>query len=191
MIITMSNTTNMSLWKPKIKSKPLLLTRRDFLKIAALGAGTLAFRPFSTVILSDFPQADKLGRITVGKVDVFSRADINSSIVGVFYEDNVVEWIRETVGSMPGRVNQHFVETPDGFIWGGQVQPVRKQSTQYSCYKPSDTNLGQGMWVEVAVPYVDLILDNPPARAPWLHPRKPGLILMFNSSCVQRFRTRI
>jgi hypothetical protein len=24
------------------------------------------------------------------------------------------------------------------------------------------------MWVEVTVPYVDLILDNPPARAPWL-----------------------
>ncbi|NOH02595.1 MAG: L,D-transpeptidase [Chloroflexi bacterium] len=30
------------------------------------------------------------------------------------------------------------------------------------------TSLGQGMWVEVTVPYVDLVLENPPARAPWL-----------------------
>ena len=33
------------------------------------------------------------------------------------------------------------------------------------------TSLGIGMWVEVSVPYVDLILANPPARAPWLKNR--------------------
>jgi len=35
--------------------------------------------------------------------------------------------------------------------------------------------LGKGFWAEVTVPYVDLILKNPPAGAPWLkeasHPR--------------------
>ena len=31
-----------------------------------------------------------------------------------------------------------------------------------------ETSLGKGFWVEVTTPYVDLILDNPPARSPAL-----------------------
>jgi len=143
------------------------LSRRDFLKLTALGAGALAFRPFSSLILPDFPEADMLGRVTVGKVDVFSRPDANSPIVGALYEDNVVAWIRESVGSMPGRTNQRFVETPNGFIWGGQVQPVQNQLND-PVTNLLTTGVGEGMWVEVTVPFVDLILDNPPARAPWL-----------------------
>src|SRR3989304_3203976 len=143
------------------------LSRRDFLKLTALGAGALAFRPFSSLILPDFPEADMLGRVTVGKVDVFSRPDANSPIVGALYEDNVVAWIRESVGSMPGRTNQRFVETPNGFFWGGQVQPVQNQLND-PVTNLLTTGVGEGMWVEVTVPFVDLILDNPPARAPWL-----------------------
>ena len=74
------------------------LSRRDFLKLAAFGAGTLALRPLNTTAVSDFPQADKLGRITVGKMDVYARPDAGSQIVGALYEDNVIPWIREVVG---------------------------------------------------------------------------------------------
>lgn len=144
------------------------LSRRDFLKLSALGASALAFRPFAIPLLADFPQTNSLGRITVGKVDIFSQPDANSPIVGALYEDTVVAWLRESVGSMPGRTNQRFVETPDGFIWGGQVQPVQNQpNTPVTTLQK--TSVGEGMWVEVTVPYVDLILDNPPARAPWLN----------------------
>jgi len=143
------------------------LSRRDFLKLAAVSAGTLAFRPFTPLTLPDFPQSDRLGRIAVGKMDVYARPDFNSQIVGAMYEDNIVPWIREVVGSVPGRTNQRFVETPDGFIWGGQVQPVQNQSNAPVISLPA-TSLGEGMWVEVTVPYVDLVLENPPARAPWL-----------------------
>jgi hypothetical protein len=45
---------------------------RDFLKLTALSA-VLAFRPFAKLTLPEFPQADKLDRITVGKMDVFER----------------------------------------------------------------------------------------------------------------------
>jgi lipoprotein-anchoring transpeptidase ErfK/SrfK len=145
-------------------------SRRDFLKLAAVGAGTLAFRPFAKLALSEFPQADKLGRITVGKMDVFARPDANSQIVGALYEDNVFPWIREAVGSMPDRINQRFVETPYGFVWGGYVQPMFNQPNIPITSLPQ-TSLGEGMWVEVTVPYVDLVLDNPPARAPWLQYR--------------------
>ncbi|MBI4759720.1 MAG: twin-arginine translocation signal domain-containing protein [Chloroflexota bacterium] len=42
------------------------ITRRDFLKLAALSAGALAFNPFQKLALPEFPQADRLGRVTVG-----------------------------------------------------------------------------------------------------------------------------
>jgi lipoprotein-anchoring transpeptidase ErfK/SrfK len=144
-----------------------MIRRRDFLKLAALGAATLAFRPLAGTLLPEFPQADNLGRITVGKMDVYSRSDAGSPIVGAFYEDNIVVWLREVVGSMPGRTNQRFVETPYGFVWGGYVQPVWNQPNVPVTSLPT-TSLGPGMWVEVTVPYADLVLDNPPARAPWL-----------------------
>lgn len=143
------------------------LTRRDFLKLTALSAGMLALRPFTSLSLTEFPLADKLGRITVGKMDVYSRPDSNSQIIGALYEDNIIPWVREVVGSMPGRINQRFVETPNGFVWGGYVQPVWNRPNVPVTALHS-TSLGQGMWVEVTVPYVDLLLDNPPPRAPWL-----------------------
>lgn len=145
-------------------------SRRDFLKLAALGMGALAFRPFVKLALPEFPQADKLGRITVGKMDVFARPDANSRIVGALYEDNVVPWNGEVVGAMPGRINQRFVETPNGFVWGGYVQPAWNQPNAPVMSLPQ-TSLGPGMWVEATVPYVDLVPDNPPARAPWLQYR--------------------
>jgi len=144
-----------------------LISRRDFLKLAAFSAGTLTFRPFAKVSLPDFPQAEKLGRITVGKMDVYARPDGSSQSVGALYEDSVIPWLHELVGTMPGRINQRFVETPYGFVWGGYVQPTRNQPNVPTAALPQ-TSLGPGMWVEVTVPYVDLILDNPPARAPWL-----------------------
>ena len=150
---------------PIVRKSHNPISRRDFLKLAALGAGAIAFRPFANQDLPEFPQADQLGRITVGKVDVFVRPDANSQIIGALYEDNVVPWIRESVGSMPGRINQRWVETPYGFIWGGNLQPVYNQQNAAMDTLPS-TSLGQGMWVEVTIPYVDLTLENPPARTP-------------------------
>lgn len=144
-----------------------MISRRDFLKLAAMGTGSLAFLPFRSFVLTDFPQAEKLGRITVGKMDVFATPDGSGQSVGALYEDQVVPWLYEVVGSMPGRVNQRFVKTPNGFVWGGYVQPVWNQPNAPITTLPQ-TSLGPGIWVEVTVPYVDLILDNPPARAPWL-----------------------
>ncbi len=147
------------------------ISRRDFLKLASLGASAIALRPFAKLDLPEFPQADLLGRVTVGKVDVFVRPDANSQIIGALYEDNVVPWLRESVGIMPGRINQRWVETPYGFIWGGNLQPVYNQPNVAMDTLPF-TSLGIGMWVEVTIPYVDLILDNPPSRAPWLQYRE-------------------
>jgi len=162
-----SLTLRMSTLNHRMTGNDRVFSRRDFLRLTGLSAGALAFRPLGGLSLPDFPQADRLGRITVGKVDVYARPDANSQIIGALYEDNVVPWIREITGPMPGRINQRFVETPYGFVWGGYVQPVLNKPNAPVASLPQ-TSLGLGMWVEVTVPYVDLTLDNPPARAPWL-----------------------
>lgn len=144
-----------------------MISRREFIKLTVLSTGALAFHPFNGLALPEFPVADRLGRIAVGKMDVFSTPDGSGQTIDALYEDQVVPWIREVVGKMPGRINQRFIETPSGYVWGGYVQPVWNQPNAPISSLPT-TSLGPGMWVEVTVPYVDLVLDNPPARAPWL-----------------------
>ena len=152
------------------------LSRRGFLKLAALGMSGLAFRPWlEPIALPDFPQAELLGRVNAGKVEVKTRPDTDSHIVGALYEDAVVSWLREVVGRNPYRTSQRWVETPDGYIWSPYLQPVHN-ATNLPIDSLPDTSLGAGMWVEVSVPYVDLVLDNPPARSPGYQDRiKLGL----------------
>ena len=158
----------------KLSSMNSNLSRRDFLKLSALGLGSLAMRPWK-YRKQGFPESEYLGRIVVGKVDLMSRPDANSQVVGALYEDAIVPWLREMTGPMPNRTNQRWVETPDGYIWSPLLQPVRNKKNIPLNTLP-ETSLGLGMWMEVTAPYVDLILGNPPARAPWLVNRpKSGL----------------
>lgn len=144
------------------------LSRRDFLKLTAMGVGALALRPIRNPSLLQFSDAEKLGRITVGKMDLKARPDENSQTIGALYEDALIPWLREVIGPQPGRINQRWIETTDGYVWGGYVQPVFNKPNIPESDLPQHPNLGAGMWVEVTVPYADLILENPPARAPWL-----------------------
>ena len=146
-------------------------SRRAFLKMAALGLGGLALPawapavlPGGTLALPEFPQGERLGRVLDGSVILKARPDIDSADVGVLYEDDVVVWLREIVGSRPMWFTQRFVETPDGYIYTPNLQPVQNRPNQPLTQLPDP----EGMWVEVTVPYVDLILANPPARSPWL-----------------------
>lgn len=115
----------------------------------------------------DFPVSDFLGRITVGVVDVKSKPDVESQTVKVLYQDAIVPWLREVTGSHPYRINQRWVETPMGYIHAPLLQPVRHLPNP-PVNQLFETSLGPGLWVEVTVPWVDVVLANPPARAPWL-----------------------
>ncbi|MDH3943050.1 MAG: L,D-transpeptidase [Anaerolineae bacterium] len=74
-------------------------------------------------------------------------------------------WLREVVGNNQYRYNQRWVETPDGYIWSPLLQPVENHPNEPLTTLPS-TGLGSGMWVEVSVPYVDLVLINSEPTAP-------------------------
>jgi lipoprotein-anchoring transpeptidase ErfK/SrfK len=125
--------------------------------------------------MPDFPQAERLGRVNVGRIDLKARPDADSENLAVLYEDAVVPWLREVVGKNVYRTNQRWVETPDGYIWAPYLQPVQYLPNEPVSSLPSAEG-ESGMWVEVSVPYVDMALDNPPARSPWLQDRlKVGL----------------
>lgn len=138
-----------------------MFTRRDFLRRSALSIGGLFLPSFP------FLQEEKLGRLTVGMLELKQRPDPESPTVGTIYEDAVLPWLREVVGRRPFRQNQRWVETPQGYVWAPYLQPVRNQSNTPVPNLP-ETSLGPGMWAEVTVPFVDLVLDNPPARSPYL-----------------------
>lgn len=155
------------------------LSRRDFLKTAIAGVGGLALTsrrsvrlPAMAPGLPEFPQGERLGRVLDSQVDVKLRPDDDSPTVGVKYLDESVVWLREMVGRRPMWYNQRFVETPEGFIYAPNLQPVRNNPNQ----PLSQMDNSEGFWVEVTVPYVDIVLANPPARAPWLsHTSTPRL----------------
>lgn len=154
-----------------------LLTRRDFLKTSLLGVGGIVLRPWSNwgQLAAQWPDAERMGRVCVGRVDLRARPSAQSQSVGVYYEDQIVVWLREVLGEAPGMtLGRCWIETPEGYLYAPSVQPVFNRPNQPLLTLPQ-SGLGQGMWVEVTVPYADLYLDNPPARSPWLqeseHPR--------------------
>lgn len=117
--------------------------------------------------LEDFPKSEILGRVVVGAVDIKAKPDATSANVGVLYENTVVPWIREVVGTYPFRFVQRYVETPQGYIWAPYLQKVKNNPTQDVISVLPDFGLEiLGMWVEVVVPFVDLVLENPPVRSP-------------------------
>ena len=145
-----------------------MISRRKFLKDSVLGLASLAFLPpKGWMPRVQFPQAERLGRVTVGMAEVKAKPDADSPTVVKVYEDAVVPWLREIVGRRPYRRNQRWVETPQGYIWAPYLQPAKNILNTPINGLP-ETSLGPGLWAEVTVPYIDLILANPPARSPWL-----------------------
>lgn len=87
------------------------ITRRDFLKLSAVEIGVFALSPLTKLYKQEkLNPLGHLGRITVGKVDLKARPDIDSNTVEVLYQDTVVPWLREVVGPNPFRINQRWIE---------------------------------------------------------------------------------
>ncbi|PWH15909.1 MAG: hypothetical protein DDG60_04805 [Anaerolineae bacterium] len=153
------------------------LSRRDFLKISALGLSALAFHPYrwpdlETLArpkrLPQFPNSPIIGRVVDNGIDLRSRPTndpaLNTSIRKL-QADTLVVWEREVVGNViGGLVNQKYVQTPEGYIYGSMVQPTRNIPNLPITEIPSGQN---GFWAEVTVPYVDLAHEGN-IVSPWL-----------------------
>lgn len=148
-------------------------SRREFLKIMGLGLGGIATRPLAVLHLPEFPQAERLGRVAVGKIELKLRPDPDSQTVGVLYEDAVLPWIRESSGVRPALIfnNQRWVETPQGYIYGPYLQPVENRPNQPVSALPASSR-GPGMWCEVTVPFAESVLDkDEPSSNSWAEAR--------------------
>ena len=140
------------------------LSRRDFLKLAGLGLGSLAFRqpaPQTVPQLPQFPQADYLGRVAVTpnfySTQLKSQPNENAPALRNVAQDEVVVWLRDVIGTnVSGRTNLRWAQTPDGFIYATDLQPVRNLANAPLNGIPQGKT---GFWAEVTVPYVDLLLQ--------------------------------
>ena len=151
---------------------PKHISRREFLKLGALGIGAAALRPASKASLAgnqarlpQFTEGERLGRVAE-EMDKFinlrTQPSSEAPLAGEIAGDTVLPWLREVVGYTPYR-NQRWVETPQGYIWSPLLQPVRNIE-----HEPLDTlpdyGGGPGMWMQVTVPYVEAQLDGGLAR---------------------------
>lgn len=148
----------------------MTLSRRDFIKLAGLGAGAMAFRSFNNTLptfpFDDFPKGDRLGRL-LATLDYRTSPRVDYPAQGKIYDDQVVQILREVVASSKdlNLVNQRWFETPNGYLQADFIQPVRNLPNEPLKAIPAGKT---GFWAEVTVPYVDLFMDNPPARSPWV-----------------------
>ncbi len=149
--------------------KPDSLSRREFLRLAGLGAGAFALNPFwgardfSVPELAQFPAGERLGRIAVtpyfNSTVLRTSPNENATAIWNVNQDEVVVWLREMVGTTAtGGISQQWVETPDGYLYLPHVQPVRNLPNTPIPAVPAGKS---GFWAEVTVPYVDLKILNP------------------------------
>lgn len=114
------------------------------------------------------PNSERLGRLCAGgegaPFDIKAKPDINSQVVGKYYKDDVVPWLREVVASTIdySDFNQRWVETDKGYLYGAYVQPVENLPNKPMTELPNFGGV-PGMWVEITVPVVDLLLTQPPS----------------------------
>ena len=74
-------------------------SRRDFLKLAALGLGTMAFRPFfgaGNSIAQDMENVP-LGRIAKASIRVYSQPDDQSRILYTLYQNELINTSDEVI----------------------------------------------------------------------------------------------
>ena len=153
-----------------ISSKKIL--RRDFLRLAGLSVTALALRPWQywREVQAQWPESDKMGRVCQGRVDIRKSPYADSESLKVIYDDAVVPWLREVVGEAPGGYGSaRWVETPDGYIYAPRLQPVWNRPNKPVASLP-ESSQGRGMWVEVSVPYAEIILRREASSA-WLRER--------------------
>ncbi len=154
------------------------ISRRDFIKVAGVGLGALAFNPFKIETyyeklyipkrLPQFPASEIIGRL-VDDTDVRSRpsptdaSGLDTSL-GILGADSLIPWEREVLGNVPALVNQKYLQTAQGYIWSSRVQPTRNLPNTPITQIPAGL---PGVWVEITVPYVELTLEGAPA-SPWM-----------------------
>jgi lipoprotein-anchoring transpeptidase ErfK/SrfK len=134
------------------------INRRDFLKLSGLGLtsawlgprGRMARRVRPDEWSQSFAPGAHLGRVTIARTALHVRPTPDSPQLGWKYLDEVSQVLREVVGKGTQYQNHVWMETPEGFLYAPDVQPI-----VYQPNVPLEVIAGGRIWVEVSVPFAD------------------------------------
>ena len=149
------------------------ISRRDFLKLAGMGLGSMTLEPFKRFAQYNspnlqFPTGEHLGRVSVFpnfySAEIKAKPHEFAATVRNIPEDGLFEWLREVIGTnYYGGLSRSWVETPEGYIYTPFVQQIRNLPNTPMGAMPEGK---PGFWAEVTVPHVELFIENPPIRSP-------------------------
>lgn len=125
------------------------LTRREFLRLGALAAGG-AVLPRTPGLVLQANAGELLARVTELETVIRTRPRPDAPEVGRVALDEILPLFREVVGQGVYPHNHVWFETPQGYIWSPDAQPVRNAPNPLLPALPSD-----GIWAEISVPFVD------------------------------------
>jgi hypothetical protein len=127
------------------------LSRRDFLKLGALGLGGLAFRPFADIATSE--KDESLARITIESVSVYSQPWDESAIVYQRYRDDLVNVYYKVVSPHGPEFNPVWYRVWGGYIHNARLQHVKTKLNPVAYSLPEKGQLG-----EITVPFTNSLL---------------------------------
>ena len=142
----------------------MTLSRRDFLKLGgAAVTGILkpgrGWQPAAKVA-AEWPSDIPLGRVTVTRMRLIARPNLNGSRLDYRYLDDVFPIVRAVVGEGFYPHNHVWFEIPSGYAYSAWVQPVRFVPNEPLPKVPED-----GLYVEVMAPFTDARAE-PDLQAP-------------------------
>jgi lipoprotein-anchoring transpeptidase ErfK/SrfK len=100
------------------------ISRREFLKLGALAATTLAARPLRSLVGQ---QSTQLGRVTYDSVSVFDAPRLNANTVGYQFRDTLLD-IEYSLNPLTGPpYNSLWHRIADGYVHSAWIQPVKNE----------------------------------------------------------------
>jgi len=123
-----------------------LLTRRDFLKIAAASLGGLAFRPFFT--RWDSFESGDLVRVGTYSVSTYKKPDDESTIICQRYRDELLNVYYEVESEQGPSYNPLWFRVWQGYVHSAHLQRVKVRLNPVLRSIPEG-----GQLAEVTVPY--------------------------------------
>jgi len=128
-------------------------SRRDFLKIGALGLSSLAFKPVYNY--GELLDGNDLIRITTESNSVYSQPDEESTIKFQHYRDDVLHVYDEVVSDKKPFTNKVWYK-----VWGGYVNSTYTQKVRASLNQVNTALDGTTLHpAEITVPYTQSYLQ--------------------------------
>ena len=133
------------------------LSRRDFLKLSALGLTSLALRP--TYNFGELADCDNLIRVGTTSVSVYSQPDEKSVIRFQRFRDEIVNVYYEVVSDKAPLYNPLWYR-----VWGGYIHCANVQRVHVKL-NPVPEKLDEGFHlIEITVPFAQSFLQRKPGE---------------------------